>query len=152
MAYIIFTLISKAIWKLGIQTDFKTPLTSIYISSKRLPISLLFWSFKQSWIGCSLLKVQFDQKVFTWKECGRIHCFLVLGIFSPNPWKLSVQIPFHITQIRENTYIILTIAISFPGNLSSLQLWDGNSKGPRAIPKTVLCGIPPSGSPPDIFN
>lgn len=90
--------------------------------------------------------------MFTWKECGRIHCFLVLGIFSPNPWKLSVQVPFHITQIRENTYIILTIAISFPGNLSSVLLWDGNSKGPRAIPKTVLYGIPPSGSPLDIFN
>lgn len=28
-------------------------------------------------LGCYLSKVQFDQKVFTWKECGRLHYFLV---------------------------------------------------------------------------
>ena len=45
VACIIFTLISKAIWKWGIQTDFKTPLTRTCISSKRLSISLLLLEF-----------------------------------------------------------------------------------------------------------
>ena len=45
VACIIFTLISKTIWKWGIQTDLKTPLTRSCISSKRLPISLLLLEF-----------------------------------------------------------------------------------------------------------
>ena len=37
----------------------------------------------------------------------------------------------------------------FPGNLSSVLVWDGNSKGPGAIPKTVAA---PSGSLSDILT
>lgn len=32
-------------------------------------------------LGCSLSEVQFDQKVFIWKESGRLHYFLVCRNF-----------------------------------------------------------------------
>lgn len=106
--YIIFTILStQGHLEIRYSNWLLKPFDQDLYFSWNTAYQITLLEFYRVGLGCSLSKGQFDQKVFTWKECGRLPCFLYAGIFSLNSWEVSVHVTFHVTWIREDTYIIL---------------------------------------------
>lgn len=87
----------------GIQTDFWNPRPGlVFLLKDSLPdyfVALL----NRVGLGCSLSQGQFDQKVCTWRKVLDFILSWYVGMFSLDPWKLCVQVTFHVTQVREYT-------------------------------------------------